>query len=40
MGVNQTNGQFLMKWYRILAMDDDTESVYLNALAPSTGAVC
>jgi len=24
MGVNQTNGQFLLKWYRILAMDDET----------------
>lgn len=27
MGVNQTNGQFLLRWYRILAMDEDTEDL-------------
>ncbi|QEG34489.1 type IV pilus modification PilV family protein [Bythopirellula goksoeyrii] len=27
MGVNQINGQFMMKWYRILAMDEDSEDM-------------
>ncbi len=30
MGVNQTTGDFLMKWYRILSLDDETTAVYVN----------
>lgn len=30
MGVNQTNGVFLMRWYRLLAVDDDTVEYNLN----------
>jgi|GEM_PF-3153840 len=29
MGVNQTTGDFVMKWYRILSMDDETTLFYV-----------
>jgi len=34
MGVNQTTGDFLMRWYRLLAMDDETSSVTLAGSTP------
>jgi hypothetical protein len=30
MGVNQTSGTFMLKWYRILALDEDTYTDYVN----------
>ena len=35
MGVNQTSGLFMMKWYRLLAMDDETD--ISNTAGPSNG---
>ena len=29
MGVNQTTGSFMLKWYRLLALDDETATVNL-----------
>ncbi|WP_146449586.1 hypothetical protein [Bythopirellula polymerisocia] len=34
MGVNQTSGQFMMKWYRILAIEDD----FFNQSLPGAGS--
>ncbi|MEQ8838840.1 MAG: hypothetical protein RID07_18690, partial [Lacipirellulaceae bacterium] len=30
-GVNPTNGTFLMKWYRLLSLDNDTDQVQLTS---------
>jgi hypothetical protein len=30
MGVNQTTGMFMMKWYKILALDDETGPITVN----------
>jgi len=37
MGVNQSSGQFLMKWYRILAMDDETAPLMEPAFNNASG---
>jgi len=35
MGVNQTTGDFIMKWYRILSLDDETDTL----TTPGAGTV-
>ena len=37
MGVNQTTGVFMMKWYKILALDDETEQQDTITGYPSDG---
>ncbi len=37
MGVNQTTGDFVMKWYRLLSLDDKEETGNINT--PGAGAV-
>ena len=34
MGVNQTTGTFMLKWYRLLALDDETHTINLTSSNP------
>lgn len=39
MGVNQTTGDFVMKWYRLLSLDDETDELILNRASSDGGDV-